>query len=614
MSKSQDKPLPLSLVGMLDAAVPLSGSSMFPAPVEALNDPNEPSYDDGDVTPPVDTDWDLVRLCAGEPENDVGNACRLRHRHGRDLIYVQNIGWHAFDGRRWKEDVDGIGTRPRCHETVEAIALESRVLAPTEREAADIAAGEAAVRERSELRLDLLEVANNTQLSVSGKKRNGDAIRRRADDLKAIIERGASATKNLQTRKAQRRRFSNTAGNKPKIDGLLTEAAPYLMRSIKDLDKDKLALNVLNGTLHFFKIEELDPECPDPNATRMVKRWTVRLDPHAREDLISKLADVAYDPDAKADAFHTFMDRILPNPTVLDFVQRWLGYSITALTVEQAFCLFYGEGANGKSTLVDLIARMMGDYSTSVPIDTLVASGGQKKGSEATPDLARLPGARFVRTAEPKEGVAFDEALIKGLTSDEAIPVRRLHGEFMDIWPTFKINISANRKPPIKGDDDGIWRRVNLVPFDVQIPKEERDKQLGTKLWAERSGVLNWLVAGCLDYLNRGHLDPPEVVMAATQEYRQESDVLAPFLAGGVEITKSAADRVESGKLYDAYVYFCRRNGATPIQPTTFARRMAKAADRRGIEKGKSSVSVYIGLKIRPQFVPPDALARHQAA
>lgn len=561
----------------------------------------EPDVTDPELPAPADTDWALLRSCAGEPQNDIGNSRRLRARYGDDLLHVQSIGWHVYDGKRWKEDIDASGTRPTAHQTVEAIALEAHVLGPNPGEAADIEAADEAIRTLTALKRELQELSKGG-LGDQSKMRK-DAVDQEIRDAKATIERGEAARKTVDQRKAERRRFANSSGNKGKIDGMLAEALSYLSKPIGDLDKDPLALNLGNGTLRFVEREVPDLECPDPDVIRTKREFVAELSPHARGDLIAKLADANYDSEARAPVFEAFLARILPSQPVREYAQRYFGYSMTALTREQCFCLFHGEGRNGKSTLVDVVARILGDYSTSVPIDTLVG-GGPKKGSEATPDLARLPGARLVRTAEPKEGVGFDEALIKGLTSSEPIPVRRLNQEFVDIYPTFKIVVSANRKPTIKGNDDGIWRRVNLLPFDVQIPPNEVDKQLSEKLGAERSGILNWLVAGTLDYLNRGRLDPPQEVTAATQEYRDESDILAAFIRGACTVTRNPADTVEAGRLYQAFEIFCRRNGQTPFTAATFSRRLPKTASALGFEKGKSSISVYLGLRILPDFMP----------
>jgi putative DNA primase/helicase len=552
-------------------------------------DPGEISVEGRDI------DFDMLKACAAEPQNDLGNSRRLRHRFGQELIHVQNVGLHAWDGRRWAEDVDGRKTRPFCHQTVEMILLEPLVILPTPDEQSQIEGAEDAITPLATARQRLAEL---TAKDEDERHR----LRVEIAALEDAIHRGRKAQQAVADRRSKRRRFAVTSGNSGKISGLLNETVAYISRPLDDLDKDPLALNVLNGTLRFSVTEEEDLECPDPDVRRFKKIAHVRLDPHNREDLITKLADVEYRPKEKAPIFETFIRDILPNEAVQRFVQRYLGYCLTALTREQVFALFHGEGRNGKSTLVDIVAKILSDYSTSVPISTLVNDSRGGKGSEATPDLARLPGARFVRTAEPREGLSFDESLIKGLTSGEPLPVRRLNQDFIDVYPTFKLAISVNRKPAIRGNDDGIWRRVLLVPFDVQIPIDKVDKQLAEKLWAERSGILNWLIQGLRQYLELGGLHPPEEVRAATQEYREESDLIGSFVRAALEITRDEHDQVEAGRLYSVFVSYCKRQGITPLSGTTFNRRLPKAAAQFGFTKGKASISVYCGLRINGEF------------
>lgn len=549
-------------------------------------EPHEPASDDAgeaDTPPPEDPDvnWELVRICAGEPETDIGNSRRFRHRHGNGVLHVQNIGWHGWDGKRWFEDVDHRLLRPAAHETVEAIALEPYLIEPTPREQELIDAAEEAARQLARMTGDDLKGPEVTS-------------------LKKVIEAGQEASKAVQARRQSRRRFAKSAGNKGRIDAMVNEAVAYVSRPVADLDADPLALNLDNGTLRF--IGEDDPDCPDPDVKRLA--WRVEMERHDRTKLHSKLAPVAHDAAAEAPAFEAFIRRVLPDPEVRAFVQRYFGYGLTALTSEQCFVLFHGEGRNGKSTLVDAICQCMGDYTTSLPISTLVGNDQSRKGSEATPDLARIPGARIVRTAEPKEGLPFDESLIKGLTGGEPIPVRRLNREFIDVYPTFKLVISANRKPVIKGNDDGIWRRVFLVPFDVQIPEDEVDKKLPEKLEAERAGILNWMIAGALDYLARGRLDAPDLVKAATQEYRNESDYMGAFARAALIVTRDTTDMVTPGEMYDAFKRYCETQAITPLQPTTFNRRMPKTAQQFGFEKGKHSTVVYQGVRIDPEYLP----------
>lgn len=551
-----------------------------------VDDPGETYPPDGE-----DIDWDLLRRCAAEPQNDIGNARRLRHRYGHDIIHIQAIDWFAWDGRRWAEDIDGRVSRPLCHRTAEAILHEPLVMGYTPAEDEAIERGDAAAATVAALEVRLKAATGDDQAAAAG-----DLMK-----ATAAVDAAERAKKALASRRQKRRSFAVASGNNGKMNGMLAEALAFLSHPVDRLDQDPLALNVGNGTLRFIVTEEDDPECPDPDVTRTIRKVEMRRDSHNRLDMISKIADVDHDPAATCPVFDAFLATILPTPAVRRFVQRYLGYAITGLTREQCFCIFHGAGRNGKSTLVDVVARLLGEYSTSLPISTLIHNNHGGKGSEATPDLARLPGARFVRTSEPREGLSLDESLVKSMTGGEPIAVRRLQKEFIDIRPQFKLVISVNPLPRISGTDDGIWRRVMLVPFEVQVDPEKVDKDLPAKLWAERSGILNWLIAGLVDYLEKG-LEPPAEVRAATEGYRDESDVLGQFVRSALTVTGRSYDAVEVGTLYQAFLVWCQRSSVTPLQKTTFNRRMPQAAQRHGIEKGKSSVVIYQGVEIRPEF------------
>lgn len=564
----------------------------------------EPPFDGGDGPPPGFDPADPVLVaCCEQPQNDIGNGRRLRFRHGDSMIFVPNLGWHRWDGRRWfraEDDEDDV--RGLAHATAEAIGLEGFVLLPTLREAEAIAEAQEAALRCEEIPHEIHEL-DDMELPKREKDSRRFYLRRELDAAKKRVARGAAAEKSWNSRKTQRRRFAVASGNSGKLDGMLGEARPYLVRSLDALDADPLAFNVENGTIHFLKVDVEDLENPSPDTVRMTKKWVFSILPHDRRALITKLAPVFHCPEADAPVFHAMLERILPDADVRNYVQRFFGYCLTALTTEQMFCIFFGEGSNGKSTLVDIIAHLMGDYATSVPVMSLV-NENNRKGSEATPDLIRLPAARFVRSAEPKEGLPLDESLIKDLTGGEPINVRRLNHEFIEVYPRFKLAISCNRKPVIRGNDDGIWRRVALVPFLVQIPKEERDKSLPAKLKRELPGILNWMIEGALDYLEMGGLHPPEAVTAATQEYRDESDPIGAFVRAAIEVSGFPHDTVEQGDLYTAFTIWSKREGKTPVAATTFARRMPKAAHDFGFEKGKSSVSIYVGIRLRPEFDP----------
>jgi putative DNA primase/helicase len=561
------------------------------APPAADHD-DEQGHDDGEGERPQlgAEEWALIRQCVAQGTHDIGNSRRFRFRCGTAVIHIQNVGWHVYDGRRWIEDVDGVHITPLVHKTVEAIALEAHLIEPSYREALAIEEAEAAEIEK--------EAIDPKEASESDKARLGM--------LNRAIAAGSRARKAVANRKAQRRRFANSACNTGKIDGMLKQAVSFLSKPLADFDIDALALNLENGTLRVVVNKEEDEES-DPESPRFRRNVTISLDDHRRDDWICKLAPVAYDKDAACPVFDKFLLRILPDAQIRAYVLRYFGYALTALTIEQVFVLLHGEGSNGKSTLVDIISRLMGDYATSLPIATLTGED-RRKGAEATPDLVRTPGARLVRSAEPKEGMPFDESLIKSLTSGEPILVRRLNHEFNEVYPKFKLAISANRKPTIKGNDDGIWRRVVLVPFDVQIPNEEKDKELPEKLWAERAGILNRLLAGLSEFLTLGALNPPAAITAASQEYRDESDQVGAFVREALIVTRDPGDVVKVGAVFDAHVVWCKGAGRTPFRPTTFTRRMPKAAHDFGFEKGKSSDSIYVGVQIKAEYQPdPDA-------
>lgn len=592
---------------------PANEPPLSPANSKVPQGSREPADDEtfaddpfGACAPPPDgfdpSDPVLI-ACAGEPLNDIGNSRRLLARHGSDMLFVPNLGWHRWDGRRWsRPDNDEDAVRDLAHDMAEKIALEAIVLRPSVREQEAMDRAREAEERLVEIPHDIIAL-DDQDISPSERKRKARALKDEAERLKAVTSRGDLALKMLTTRQAQRRRFSTTSGNSGKLDGAMREVRPKVSHFLPELDADPLAINVMNGTIRFHRVKEPDPECPDPDVERTRVVWRFSIRPHEREDLMTKMAPVFHCHSATAPLFSAFLARIMPDPEVRAFLQRFFGYCLTALTTEQMFCIFHGEGSNGKSTLVDIISRVLGDYATSVPVMSLV-NDGNRKGSEATPDLIRLPGARFVRSAEPKEGLPLDESLIKDLTSGEPVNVRRLNHEFVEVYPNFKLAISCNRKPKIYGNDDGIWRRVTLVPYEVQIPKGQRDKSLVKKMQAEMPGILNWMIEGALDFLARGALDAPEKIMAATQEYRDESDVVGAFVRAALEVTRNPHDSVEAGMLYSAFQKYCDKSALTPLGKSTFNRRMPKAAESFGFEKAKASVSHYVGIRIRPEFDP----------
>lgn len=592
-----------------EGGAPVVGATDPPSPTPSPPDPppdEPPCAPDDSGGDGSDIDWVTLHTCADEPETDVGNARRIRHRFGDDMLWIKRLGWHVYDSRRWAEDFEEAALRPKAHETAELIELEKLVIQASAEENLFIEDGKDA-----QAALDMLP------LPEAGDDGKPDAnamatYRDEKEKLNKRIYRAEDAKKAVRSRRATRIRFAKSTASTNKLNNMLTETKPYVAKPLDALDAEPLAINLEDCTLRIVWRDREGNDHPQrpsklPGEKGLEGNWVITTAGHARSDFISKLAPVTYDPEAECPRFEAFMETVMPEDDLRSFIQRYLGYSLSALTVEQVLVFFYGGGRNGKSTLVDLIARILGDYSASLPFETL-AGDDRRKGGDATPDLVRIPGARLVRAAEPEQSMEFREAMVKSLTAGEPILVRPLHGGFNEVYPKFKLIISGNHKPQIKGTDDGIWRRFLLVPWEVQIPKEQVDPVLPDKLWAERSGILNWLIAGLLSYLETG-LDVPEKIRAATQEYREESDPIGAFIRDALEIGTDYESA--PGDLVTAFEIHCRKAGVNTWKATTFSKQFAayvKARPGLGIEKAKRSNTVYRGCQIKRAYTA-DGLA-----
>ncbi len=321
---------------------------------------------------------------------------------------------------------------------------------------------------------------------------------------------------------------------------------------------------------------------------------------HRPEDFISKLAPVTWDPEATAPTWEAFLQRILAGDvSTIGFLQRMLGYCLTGITSEQVWALLHGPGANGKSTLVRTVIDLLGDYAAWTPAKTLLA----KRGEAADNDLARLRGARLVAAVETDGGRRLAEALVKQLTGGDKIAARFLYGEYFEFAPEFKLWLATNHKPTIQGTDHATWRRVRLVPFVVEIPEAEQDKDLLGKLRAEFPGILRWAVDGCLAWQRDG-LGTPEAVREATAEYRASQDLIGAFLAECCE----AAEEETAGAtdLYRAYVAWCEQGKERPETQTVFG----EALNERGFPDKRHSVTrrkVRVGIRLLSERMEPDS-------
>lgn len=348
----------------------------------------------------------------------------------------------------------------------------------------------------------------------------------------------------------------------------LAKSEPGIPVLSDQLDSDIWLLNCLNGTL-------------DLRAGK--------LKAHDRNDYITRLVPVEYDPTADFGEWAKFLHRIMnENSELILFLQRAVGYSLTGSTREQCLFIPYGAGANGKSTFLEAIAEMLAGYAQRTPTDTLMA----KDTSGISNDIARLKGARFVVASEVEEGKRLAESLVKQMTGSEKLTARFMRAEFFEFAPMFKLWIGTNHKPVIRGTDAAIWRRIKLIPFNVTIPPEERDKDLPNKLRKELPGIFNWAVMGCMDWQRKG-LGEPEEVKKATEGYRDEMDVLTRFISDCC--TTSTQRSTKSSTIYRKYKEWCKDNGEYEISQTKFSTRLVE----KGYRKYRASYGiVWDGLSI----------------
>lgn len=259
---------------------------------------------------------------------------------------------------------------------------------------------------------------------------------------------------------------------------------------------------------------------------------TGALLPHSKHRLVSKMIDVEYKPESKRPVFDVFLKEITcERPDIEEFLQRWFGVCLSGDTSPQLFAIFYGPGANGKSTLVETVQKILGPYGAVAPADTLI---DKKYGSGIPNDLAGMRGARAMFAAETESGARLAESKIKSMTGGEVISARFMRGEYFSFKPAWKITLSTNHKPRIVNSDVGIWRRIALVPFDYIVPEHKRDPNLMLKLEEELEGILAWMVQGAVKYFNdgagRGGLKVPQVIIDEVKDYKEEEDIFAWFV------------------------------------------------------------------------------------
>lgn len=349
----------------------------------------------------------------------------------------------------------------------------------------------------------------------------------------------------------------------------LAKSDPRVLVKKDRLDGDRWLLNVKNGTIDLR---------------------TGALKPHSRDDLCTRLAPVVYDPGARSEVWEGFLLRIMEGrEDMVGFVRRAVGYSLAGTGREQVFMVCWGDGSNGKGTLIGTMRKVLGDYAAGTNPETFMA----KREGGIPNDVAALDGPRFVMASETKENKPLDEQVVKGVTGgdDEVLNARFMRGEWFDFVPQLTAWLLTNHKPIIKGTDKGIWRRIRLIPFLHDFEQDpEKDKGFGARLAAtELEGILAWAVRGCLEW-QAGGLQEPDGVVEATNEYRAEMDIVADFIED--ELQHGPNSEIDNTELYETFQKWCKDNGEFVRAQRWLTRQLKK----KGYQQVQRKSKVWIGI------------------
>ena len=380
------------------------------------------------------------------------------------------------------------------------------------------------------------------------------------------------------------RTFVNKLGDRNKRKIMIQDARDYRFISEEDFDRDPNLINLQNGTLNLKTFEFRDH------------------DPH---DLLSKVANVVYDPDAVSEEWGTFIDQVMQgDEDKIEYLQTIFGYSLTGLCIMDEFYLLYGATTrNGKSTMLNSIGFVMGDYAQIMSPDTLAQRQRTNPNNE---ELADLRGARFVHIEEPSKGMSLDSALIKNLTGHTPIKVSRKYEHMMTFNPQFKLFFATNYLPTVTDDTLFSSGRVKVVTFERHFEVEEQDRTLGSRLQSATnvSGIFNWMIAGLRRYYEHS-TTPPTSVIEASDQYRSQSDKIGNFLDEC--LSEDTTDGISGKTLYSYFVLWCRANGYHCENKKNFfeSLKRKRLLKHMGTIMGKTVRNVVMGYALNEDAVAP---------
>lgn len=370
-------------------------------------------------------------------------------------------------------------------------------------------------------------------------------------------------------------------------------------KHIKKTRSQNARKNMVAGAMHFMPVlpEQLDRDRTIIGVKNgVLDLKTGELKPHDSKYFLTKQIPFAYHQNAeKPEKWLKFLNEIfLGDKELIRYMQKAVGYSLSGSNAEQCAFFLYGTGNNGKSIFLEMLRHIFGDYASNMQADTIMMQN--KAGNSASSDLARLQGARLVTCSETAENTRLNEPLIKQMTGDDVMTVRKLYCEEFEFHPEFKLWMATNHKPTIRGTDKGIWRRIHLIPFQLDIPANRVDRNLKYKLAKESESILKWIVEGCLLWQKEG-LQMPKKVLDAVSEYRKEMDVVSKFLDACC-ITGNG--EVKASVLYAVYLKWAGENTEYKMSNTKFGIEMQKKFQK----VKKANGLFYTGLELAEDYKP----------
>lgn len=445
--------------------------------------------------------------------NDLGNAERLKRLSRGLLLWIDELGWVAYDSKRWSAEEGELRANQHAHDVARHIDREAAAL---------------------------------------------DAI---AEDPKALEAAfGWEVPVGIaQDRVVKLRKHAVASGDASRTAAMLKQARTLMTARIDGFDQDPLALNLQNGTLRFFQREG--------------GGWDARLDAHEPTDRFMQIARFVYDRDALCPEWIERMKLIQPKKDQRALLQQLYGYCLTALTSEQKWFIYQGRGGDGKSLTNHVIAEEMGDYFRHADVSTFLKAAQQKSGSEHSADLERLSGdIRLVICDEPDRNATWNGGRLKQVTGSK-ITARGVGAKkTIEYYPRWKLIVEVNPLPAVPSDDDGFWRRCWPVPWKFQfntdgVAEQAFDVVVG-RLRSEASGILNWMIAGALKWLETRKLPLSEDAMELRGNYRAQATPFLEWISDRADTSNREAV-TPSGDLYRDFKEWCEAAGLEKIPSST---------------------------------------------